>query len=77
MVERVVLAFALAFLASVGLTGISHAEGLTDEQVQVAVGTAIVAAASMAVLFVFYLIKRALGGFNLPPADEHDFAGHH
>lgn len=77
MLQRVGLSLTLAFIAFVGATGVSSAQGLTDEQVRVAVGTFAVAVGAMVVLFFFYLLKRALGGFNLPPVDEHDAGAHH
>jgi hypothetical protein len=77
MLERLGLSFTLAFIAFVAASGVSHAQGMTDDQVRVAVGTLIVALVSMAVLYVFYRIKRALGGFNLPPPDEHEAGAHH
>jgi hypothetical protein len=76
MLERLFISIGVALSAFVAASGVASARPVEDEDVQLMVGTFLVALGGMAVLFVFYLIKRSLGGFKMPPPDEHD-AGHH
>lgn len=76
MLNRVSVSLMLALLGVFATTGISYAA--SDDREEVIFGTAIVAVCLMALLFVIYLVKHALGLDKMPPPPADDGAhGHH
>ena len=66
MLNRVTLAFALAFLGLFASTGVSHA---ASDKTEVMVGTFLVVLGLMAFLFIVFLVKWMLGLDRMPPAE--------
>ena len=78
MRERLTVAFALAVLGFIATTAVASAATIEDRD-DVMILTGLVALGLMALLFVFYGLRHALGLDKMPPpveADPHD-ATHH
>ena len=78
MLQRLFTALSLAGLTFLATAGVSQA-ALDWDRDEVMITTGIVVIALMALLFVFYLIKRALGVIDRMPPPEPDTSdhGHH
>ena len=78
MLGRALTALTLALLGSLATTGVSSAAAITiDDRDDVMILIGVVALALMAVLFVAYLIKHALGLDKMAPPEPDAHDGHH
>ena len=77
MLNRVTVAMGMALLAFAGSTGSAFAE-FDASRDELLIGTFLVCLGLMALLFVAYAIKHALGLDKLPPAEpDSGDHGHH
>ena len=77
MLTRIPVALALALLASLATASVSFAAEHNPDLEEVAIGTFLVALATMTVLLSVYLVKHAFGlDRQLPPESPDEQAGH-
>jgi hypothetical protein len=80
MLNRLTVSLTLALLGVIGTVSPTFAAASSPDQDEIMIGMGVLVLGAMALLFVIYAIKHALGLDKMPPATEpqgHDPHAHH